>query len=259
MKKIFLFLAFVIALTVDCYAQEPGNNLGKSLATMKREFPELRYLKSNAKGDEYEDGYPEDGIATFFYFKNGTVIEECMICQSNDGFPIEWYNSMASAFNGKYYNSLRKNDLYEKIYVFSTFNVNLIFVSEGGKNTALIVYKATNNTNHYGNSNTSTPIFERPKQQKHITPAKTGKLNWYEIDYFEDSQYVRDMCYVGSYSATSTPSIFGSRTYSDAFQSAIKKIQKKAAKKGVRRLLVTYKSSMNDAFLTVKIEADGYK
>jgi hypothetical protein len=62
------------------FSQEPGNNLGKSLSTMKQEFPELRYIKTDQKGEQYEDGYPQDGIATFFYFRNNRVVEECMIC-----------------------------------------------------------------------------------------------------------------------------------------------------------------------------------
>jgi hypothetical protein len=108
---------------------------------MKQEFPELRYIKTDAKGDEYEDGYPEEGIATFFYFRNGYVVEECMICQSTDGFPLMWYNSMVDAFNKSYQTSLAVNKSNHKQYVFSRFKVNLIYVNENGKKTALIQYE----------------------------------------------------------------------------------------------------------------------
>ena len=98
MKEKFLIL-FVLLFTNICgYAQESGCNIGSSLSSMKQRFPELRYIKTDAKGDEYEDGYPEDGIATFFYFKDNYVIEECMICQTDDGFPYEWYNSLVNSF-----------------------------------------------------------------------------------------------------------------------------------------------------------------
>ena len=92
MKRIIFLLCF-ICLTIICYAQghEPGNNLGKSLSLMKQQFPELRFLKSDEKGDEYQDGYTEDGIGIFFYFKNNVVIEECMIVQSKDDFPRMWF------------------------------------------------------------------------------------------------------------------------------------------------------------------------
>lgn len=258
-KVIFLFvLAFV---SICSYAQEPGNNIGSSLYSMKQKFPELRYLKTDTKGDEYEDGYPQDGIATFFYFKDNYVIEECMICQSDDGFSLEWYNSMVTAFEKNYHNALGKNTQYVKQYVFSTFNVNLIYVSENGKNTAMIVYEKSNTSNQSSSyQNSSRQTYEAPRQQQtYVAPAPKGKVEWYDIDYTEDRQYVNGMQSVGSFSATSSPVLFGSRSYDDAFQSAIKKIQKKAAKKGARRLLVTYKSSLNWDFLTVKVEAIGYK
>ncbi len=125
----------------NSYQREPETNIGKSLSIMKRDFPELRYIKTDAKGEEYEDGYPEEGIATFFYFKNGYVIEECMICQSTDDFPLMWYNSMVEAFNKNYRSSLATNTRNHKQYVFSRFKVNLIYVSENGNNTALIQYE----------------------------------------------------------------------------------------------------------------------
>lgn len=138
MKNIvFLFLLFS---GIYCYAQEPNNNLGKTLSLMKMEFPELRYIGTDEKGDQYEDGYPQDGIAIFFYFKNNLVVEECMICQSADNFPRYWYNEMVEAFNNRYYSKLIKNYSNSKTYGFRTFNVDIIFVSENGINTALIVY-----------------------------------------------------------------------------------------------------------------------
>lgn len=143
MKK-FIALLVLATLSLSCYSQEPGCNIGKSLSTMKQLFPELRYIKTDSKGDEYEDGYPEEGIGIFFYFKNGYVIEECLICKSDDKFPLVWFNSMAESFNKKYSHALRRNAKYDKEYVFSNFSVYLIFVSERGTNTALIVYKANN-------------------------------------------------------------------------------------------------------------------
>ncbi len=138
-KSILLFL--LVELCVNCFSQEPGCNIGKSLVTMKQEFPDLRYVKTDSKGDEYEDGYPQDGIAFFFYFKNGYVIEECMICQSNDGFPYMWYGSLVKSFTKKYNYALVANEMNYKKFMFSYFYVNIIYVSENGKNTALVVYE----------------------------------------------------------------------------------------------------------------------
>lgn len=239
MKKVLFFVVLIFTY-ISTYAQEPGCNIGSSLYSMKQKFPELRYIKTDTKGDEYEDGYPQDGIATFFYFMDNYVIEECMICQSNDGFPLECYNSMVTAFNRNYHNAIGKDTQYFKQYVFSFFNVNLIYVSEYGKNTAMIVYEKRNSLNQsYNNQNSQIQAHETAiQQQRHVTTVPTGKVEWYDIDYTEDRQYVAGMQSVGSFSATSTPSLFGSRSYNDAFQSAIKKYKRKLPKRGSRDYLL---------------------
>lgn len=256
MRRIIFLLCFM-SLTIIGYAQshEPGNNLGKSLSSMKQQFPELRFLKSDEKGDEYQDGYTEDGIGTFFYFKNGYVIEECMACQSKDGFPREWFNSMVNAFGQQYPYALKRNTQNTKQFVFSTFNVNLVYLSESdGTNTAMIVYEKTKNTEQSSSVySQNTPSYQSSR------PAPKGKVEWYEIDYTYNQNDVRGMESVGYFNATSSPVIFGSRSENDALMSALKKIKKKAAKKGVRRLLITYNSDLNWDFLTMKVEAVGYK
>ena len=256
MKKISIFTVLFMYF-LGAFAQEPGNNLGKTLSEMKQKFPELRYIKTDQKGDEYEDGYPQDGIATFFYFNNGKVIEECMICQSNDGFPLDWFRSLCTEFNKRWSPSIRENTSTHKEYVFSNFSVDLIYVSENNQNTALIVYSKRGNT--------QTNLTRKPSQDQQPVAQVTKKsfpnrkFEWYEIGYTENKNDVYGMQPVGRFSAKSSPSIFGSRTYSDAFHSALKKLQKKAAKKGAKILFITYRSSMNYDFLTINVEAIGYK
>ena len=75
-KLLFLFLLLMLPFVANAQSNEPACNIGKSLSVMKQLFPELRYVKSDAKGDEYEDGYPEDGTAIFFYFKDEQVLKE---------------------------------------------------------------------------------------------------------------------------------------------------------------------------------------
>ena len=87
----------MLPFVANAQSNEPACNIGKSLSVMKQLFPELRYVKSDAKGDEYEDGYPEEGTAIFFYSKDSKVVEECMIVQSNDGFARSWYNGRCYA------------------------------------------------------------------------------------------------------------------------------------------------------------------
>ena len=267
MRKILL-LSVLMLLSVYSYAQrEPENNLGKSLSIMKQKFPELRYIKTDQKGEQYEDGYPQDGIATFFYFRNNRVVEECMICQTNDGFPLDWFRSLCKEFNKNWYSNLRSNNNSHKKYIFSNFSVDIIYVSEGSNNTTLIVYSTKRNNSQLEEVQAtrpqpSTPISRNPiSSNRPISkdPTSTKNLEWYEIGYTENKGDVYGMQAVGSFSAKSNPTVFGSKTYSDAFHSALKKLQKKAAKKGARVLLITYKSSMNTDFLTVRVEAIGYK
>lgn len=141
-KLLTVFLCVMLSVCAMAQSQaEPGNNIGKSLALMKQQFPELRYIKTDEKGDQYEDGYPQDGIAVFFYFKNNQVVEECMITQSNDGFPRMWFDSMADGIVSKYSPGFGTSGYNAKHWCFSTFQIHLIYVSEDGTNTAMIIYE----------------------------------------------------------------------------------------------------------------------
>ena len=141
MKRL-ITTVFATLILACAYAQtnEPGNNIGRTLSQMKQLFPELRYTKTDSKGTQYEDGYPQDGIATFFYFKDNKVIEECMIVQSNDGFPRMWFDKMVDSFVTNYPPGFGTSGYNAKHWCYST--VHLIFVSENNINTAMIVYEA---------------------------------------------------------------------------------------------------------------------
>lgn len=143
MKRL-ITTVFATLILACAYAQtnEPGNNIGRTLSQMKQLFPELRYTKTDSKGTQYEDGYPQDGIATFFYFKDNKVIEECMIVQSNDGFPRMWFDKMVDSFVTNYPPGFGTSGYDAKHWCYSTFSAHLIFVSENNINTAMIVYEA---------------------------------------------------------------------------------------------------------------------
>ena len=141
MKNLLLtFLLMVFPFLAQGQTNEPACNIGKSLYTMKQIFPELRFVKSDAKGDQYEDGHTDNGIAIFFYFKDNKVVEECMIVQSNDGFARTWYNSMADGIL-QYQYGFGTSGYNAKHWVFSYFTIHLIFCSENGINTAMIIYE----------------------------------------------------------------------------------------------------------------------
>lgn len=162
MKRLIasIFATLVLACA---YAQtnEPGNNIGKTLSQMKQLFPELRYTKTDSKGTQYEDGYPQDGIATFFYFKDNKVVEECMIVQSNDGFPRMWFDKMVDSFVTNYPPGFGTSSYNAKHWCYSTFQVHLIYVSEKGTNTALIVYEEGG----YNTGVTGKDFFEKYKSR----------------------------------------------------------------------------------------------
>lgn len=140
MKRI-ISLLFSLICVIMVYAQDkPGNNLGKSLYTMKQEFPELRYLSSDSAGDRYQDGYTEDGISFYFLLKNDAVTEECMICDSNDGFSQMWFNEMWQSFSSKWPYAVKVNKPYSKMFDFGTFKILMTFSFDKGVNRTTILY-----------------------------------------------------------------------------------------------------------------------
>lgn len=143
MKKASSIIVFIIcfSFSINTFAQkEPMCNIGKSLYQMKKNFPELRYIKTDTKGDQYMDGYSQDGIGVFFYIKNGMVIEECMMVQSYDEFPLMWFNNMINAFSN-YPPKFRVDKRNAKHLCYSTFSVHIIYISEHDTNTAMIIYE----------------------------------------------------------------------------------------------------------------------
>lgn len=143
MKKTLSIILFIIcfSVSINTFAQkEPKCNIGKSIYQMKKDFPELRYIKTDTKGHQYMDGYPQDGIGVFFYIKNEIVVEECMMVQSNDGFPQMWFTSMVNAFSN-YPPKFKVDKRNVKHLCYSTFSVHIIYISEHDTNTAMIIYE----------------------------------------------------------------------------------------------------------------------
>lgn len=140
MKKVITLFLLLVSVFIAYAQDKPGNNLGKSLYTMKQEFPELRYLSSDNAGDRYQDGYTEDGISFYFLLKNNTVTEECMICDSNDGFSQMWFNEMWKSFSSKWPYSVKVNKPYSKMFDFGTFKILMTFSSDREVNRTTILY-----------------------------------------------------------------------------------------------------------------------
>ncbi len=247
MKKIlFSIFAALVSMTIYAQVNEPENNIGKSLSEMQQKYPELRFIGSDEKGDQYMDGYKKDNMATFFYLRDDQVVEEYIICESTSDAPYAWYKSKVALFDQKYY-SAGRNIVYGKEYSFSTFRVKLICVTSEGIQTALLIYEKSDGQRLQ--SITTTP----QEMEKKIALSTASKPDGSDIYYTETASEVYGMEAVGEFSASSP----WKGTYVETFRSSIKKIQKQAAKKGVTKLLITQKSSPGS--LTVKIKATGYQ
>ncbi len=159
MKKIFVFICLLHPIfTIAQISNEPGNNIGKSLSYMKQEFPNLRFLENSSIGDIYQDGYTEEGISLIFCFRNNTVTSECMSVESNDGFPRQWFDSMAQSL-ANYPAGFGVSNGNERHWCYSTFQVHLVYSSRNGKNIAMILYEAGG----YNNGITGKSFNERFK------------------------------------------------------------------------------------------------
>ena len=136
-----LLLFVCIATISNAKGKEPRNNLGKTISELRQVFPNASYVRTETKGDFYTDGEdPSEGLSCFFYLKNNRVIEECMIIQSNDGFPKMVYDQWINTFS-KYMSVAAFGDGVNHM-CFSTFSMHIMFFAEYGKNTALLVYQA---------------------------------------------------------------------------------------------------------------------
>ena len=143
MKRIiFILITLALNLSVSAQENEPGHNLGKTLEEMRQTVccSTVRYLRTDHKGDLYQDGYTENGTAFFFYLKNNKVIEECMIIQTNNGLPLDFYNATVDKFIKTPY-KLGSNQPYYKHFVYSTFSITIQYNSENGKNTFAIIWQ----------------------------------------------------------------------------------------------------------------------
>src|SRR5574344_95223 len=84
MKK-FIFALLSVIVTFALNAKEPGNNLGKSLSTMRVLFPDLQYGWTEDGKDYYvqfdNDGYHK--MTYYFVIQNNRVASESLIVEVN--------------------------------------------------------------------------------------------------------------------------------------------------------------------------------
>ena len=127
MKRLSLII-LSLSLSVVLFAQEPGNNLRKTLAQIQQRFPNLQYNRE-------KDGYllynsPGEGQDfTCFYFSSGRVVGEYtyIFDYSDSGYITDLYNSLLNSFakcGGKHWRS--KDSKYDITYFrYSYFTIKV--------------------------------------------------------------------------------------------------------------------------------------
>ncbi len=140
--KHYSLLVLSLILSMSLFAQAPGNNLGKSLAQIQQDFPNLKPLgddkgykvyKSSADGDDF----------TSFYFSNGRLVGEYtyIFDYSGSGYIRDLYNSLFNSFaqkGGKYKRST--NSGYDiTFFFFPDFTIKI-----ANYNTQLQLYYEKN-------------------------------------------------------------------------------------------------------------------
>ena len=65
----FILTVFFACIATLCRAQsnEPRSNLGKTISELRQVFPNVRYMRTETKGDFYTGGEdPTEGLCCFF-------------------------------------------------------------------------------------------------------------------------------------------------------------------------------------------------
>ena len=132
MKKIILSIFALLSITLSTIAQEPQNNLGKSLEQLKAKFPELIYWTETSEGTMYKYG---EELA--FIIKNGRLVSESMFVEGNGSYPYDCFLATVKAFLKTNY--IHKfGDEKSIIFIYSYFQVHIMYSSY--KNSASISY-----------------------------------------------------------------------------------------------------------------------
>ena len=125
-----LFLVLLLLMPMASNAQEPKNNLGKTLSQLRQDFPNLRYVK--ARGGLIE--YTSDGIT--FTFKNNKVVAESMGVDGGGNFAYDWFNAMMESFERTSYKRATQlsedNFTLTRTFYYSDFWITLVYWKSDG-------------------------------------------------------------------------------------------------------------------------------
>ncbi len=141
--KLLYSLCFIFIYSINLYAQkaEPISNIGKSFTEMNTSvFPGMKYRRQINGKIEYEWGDPNDGIIHIFTFSNKTLVTECMLVESNDGFATQLYNSLCDTFIGKYRWALTSSSTGKQHFIFTKYTLDIILNLHGNTEVLMFIY-----------------------------------------------------------------------------------------------------------------------
>ena len=137
-RRFILVAIVLIATNLSSFAQqESATNIGKTLSEMKAKFPKLRFIEHTPNGDNYQDGYTENGVSAFFTIKDDRVIGECVMIRSKNGAAKAWFDKVKAemiALSSAVYNEYDVHQLY------STFSCHLYFSKENDEYCSALYY-----------------------------------------------------------------------------------------------------------------------
>lgn len=120
MKRYFFTIILLLVVSLD-FAQEPRNNLGKTISEMSQLFPGIMYDRYYDDCAVYKYGDEMD-----FYFKEGRCVKERMTVKGYGSFPQDWYNATVKSFMETNYldYSIGKDTA---LFVYSSFHVFIMY------------------------------------------------------------------------------------------------------------------------------------
>ena len=123
MKKVLVVVIMLFGIIEVCQAQEPGNNLRKTVQELRLSFPDLVAWGEQNGSQNFKS--PEANI--LFTVKKGVVCTEFTQFQGSDGFLRDFYHALVRQFSKNAKSYLWGNDKISISFFYSYFRVYISY------------------------------------------------------------------------------------------------------------------------------------
>ncbi len=128
--KLPLFIKICVSLlllfiTFTASAQEPANNLGKSISELRQSFPDL----VRWGGYDSEPNYKSPKANTLFTFKNNQVAIEFTMITGENGYLYDLFTTLVERFRSGSNKVLWSNDKKRISIFYSYFYVSISYTA----------------------------------------------------------------------------------------------------------------------------------